>query len=244
MAQQQSTQPKPKVQPQPKRHQRVDEQDQSRALLENGQHMGASGDADVAVRALNGRFAGVIFSSLGETDVVLRPRPRQHKLTAAVVEKRTRYLLYGALIDRHVTTQTLALAFCRHIGGQRLAVPAMTIDRLPWLELHVRTYTTDELGDLVAQLPLQWDNLGQAQELAVDPYEQLPDVKLFQDSEEAKTQRSNAKPTRTYHTRDGTVTLAFRAQRPDGRDDGNDLPRETTFVPALELFDWVLSLSA
>jgi hypothetical protein len=237
-------QPSAKPQPQPKRQQRVDEQDQSRALLENGQHMGASGDADVAVLALNGRFAGVIFSSLGETDVVLRPKPKQNKLTASEVnEKRTRYLLYGALIDRHVTTQTLALAFCRHIGGQRLAVPATTIDRLPWLELHVRTYTTDELGDLVAQLPLQWDNLGQAQELALDPYDDLPDVKLFQDAEEARTQRSNAKPTRTYHTRDGTVTLAFRAQRPDGRDDGNDLPRETTFVPALELFDWVLSLS-
>jgi len=189
-------------------------------------------DATNVKALLNARLDGLIFTDIGDIEVEVKGK------SVTNYNMRTRYVAYAALIDRHTTTQTLAVAFC--IRSQGASTPATTIDKLTWRQLHIRTYTDEELRDLLSQTNLRWDDLDVAQNLPIDPYGNLDDVRIYQDSDEAH--EKTPKSMRTYRTADKTVSLTLRAHRPDGLG-GNDLPAETTFVPGLELFDLVIWLS-
>src|SRR5258708_37264891 len=85
---------------------------------------------------IDARLGGVIFSYLGDVDV----RVVKQGNASNASDVRAAYSAYGALLDRRLTTQTLALAMCS--GGK---VPATTVDKLSWTELHLRSYTDEEL---------------------------------------------------------------------------------------------------
>ena len=207
----------------------------SDGLLQPGQHMGKAGDADKAHQAINARFAGVIFHRLGPIQTQITKGDGINKGASA---GRAEYVAYAALIDRHTATQVLAMAFCSQINGSKLVIPAITLDRLPWMQLHVRTYTDTEFGDLTNQLPLAWDNLGAPQQLTIDAYDKLEETRLHRDKIDSRSPWTRDSNVCTYRTRDGTLAIAVRPQR-DGTV-GNDMPKESTFSPVFELFDCVV----
>ena len=188
-------------------------------------HMGAPGKSDTIVTLLNARFKDVIFSHLGQMLV--------KRYTKDIPEHVS---VYGAKIDRYSTGEVLALALCPPSD-----LAATTLNNLMWSELHLRTYENTE--DLFNQMDLAWDNLGNLQPLAIDVYDDV-DVKIYEDTSYSRNKREGYKPnrnTRTYKTRDGTVAMTLRANNGDPRGlGGNDLPKETTFVPALESFNIVI----
>jgi hypothetical protein len=189
------------------------------------QHMGAPGKSDTIVALINARFKDVVFSLLGHILIKLYNE-----------NSPTHVAVYGARIDRYCTGDALALAICMPSD-----LAATTIDNLMWTQLHLRTY--EGTDDLFSQFQLEWDNLGNPQPLAIDAYNDV-DVKVYEDSTYPEVREKGYKPnkhTRTYRTRDGTVALTLRAPSGDPRGlGGNDLPKETTFVPALEQFNTVI----
>jgi hypothetical protein len=207
-----------------------------KGLLEAGQHMGVSGESDKVHGMINARFEGVVFSRLGLAETTIR-RGDGDNLGGA--SGKARHVVYAAHIDRRTTAQTVAIAMCAEIQGRKLTTPATTLDRLPWKQLHVRTYSDTELGDLCDQLDaLDWSLLGAPQQLAIDSYDALPDVMIYRDRVDQSDRRARDSNVCTYRTKDGTLVMAVRPHR-DGTA-GNDMPKESSFVPVFEIFDCVV----
>jgi len=197
--------------------------------------MGKSGEGDKAHQAINSRLKDVVFHRLGLIQTKIK---KGDGINLGAASGTSEFVAYGALIDRHTTTQTLAMAFCAKINDGKLRTPATTIDRLPWMQLHIRTYTEDEFGDLCSQKALDWDGIGVPQQLPFDAYENTPTVRLYRDPVNNKDPWARDSNICTYRTKDGTLAIAARPER-DGTV-GNDMPKESTFEPVFELFNCVV----
>jgi hypothetical protein len=215
----------------------------ARSSAQRGEEAAEATARQMALTLIDARFEGVIFDYLG--DVAIQPRggaPAPGKATKSgtgqgILRVRPQaFRVYGALIDRHLTTRSLALAMC----SGPIGAPATTLDALTWSQLHLRTYSDEELDELFPQLHLDWQRLRVAQELAPNPYDGLDDVDIRQ----LPTKKADkAKSTANYRALDGTFSLTTRAHRAEARGmEGNDLPLETTLAPVIELFDTMIVL--
>lgn len=204
-------------------------------LLESGQHMGVSGESDKVHKVINARLKDVVFNRLGLVETQIK---KGDGINLGAAAGTSQYVAYGALLDRHTTTQTFAMALCARINGEDLVTPAITLDRLPWSQLHIRTFTDNEFGDLCNQKALNWDNLGVPQQLPFDAYENAPTVRLYRDPVNNKDRWARDSNVCTYRTKDGTLAIAVAPER-DGTV-GNDMPKESTFEPVFELFNCVI----
>jgi hypothetical protein len=170
------------------------------------------------ITIINNRFRDVVFYKMGTRSVAIG--------TAAPINA----TFYGAAIHRETRDECIAIAMC--CQGN---IVSNTLDKLPWLSLHLRKYNDVEYDGLTEQRDLDWEAMGAKQDLNIDGYDDNRDVDMVE------SQSSRLRVT-YLPVNNEAISVEYEGANKDPRAlGGNDLPERTTFVPLLESFSCVIA---
>lgn len=171
-------------------------------------------DCDTVCAMLCSRFSNVFFYDLA---------PAQAEVITSSNSKRDYYYVYGARIETNGGTYLYALALTKEKKASKTLLSSLKLS-----SFHIRSYTTDKIEQ---QWNLNWDNLGEPQALTLRAYDSFKDISITEVIKGRKSDR------RVYQS-DGTFKATlFCEPAPDG--DVNELPPNTTVIPAIDTMDIV-----
>lgn len=189
------------------------------------------------VRDLLGRrFGDVIFTKIDTITINIEGTTTQ------------RHGMYVARINRDSTCHCLAIALCAP-GNEP---SKKKLKDIAWTQLHLRTYNNPE--NLYDKINADWEKMGEPQHLSVDMLEE-PKFVMTKDGKKVKNpqyypildlpleQYTSDEEGReiTYISEDKTVLVTCRAHDVDEDNlGGQELPSDTTLMPALEMFNTVI----
>lgn len=174
---------------------------------------------NICANIINNRFQDVVFYKMGSRSVQIGSAA---PITAT---------FYGAAIHRETRDECIAIAMCGMSNST-----SNSLNKLPWISLHLRKYNDMEYDWLTEQIDIDWAAMGAKQFLNINAYDDGNDVDMLQ------SKSSRLRSTYLPVNKEG-ISVEYEGPNKDPRGlGGNDLPERTTFIPLLESFSCVISL--